>query len=103
MRAVPSAPEAVLWRCLVNRKLGVSFRRQVVLGPHCIADFVCASHKLVVEVDGAQHARRAQADARRDARLSRRGYRVLRIDAQLVLRAMPLALERIRETLAELG
>jgi hypothetical protein len=33
----------------------------------------------------------------------RLGYRVLRIDAQLVLRDLPAALELIRAALAELG
>jgi very-short-patch-repair endonuclease len=98
MRACPSAPEAVLWRALVNRKLGVSFRRQVPLAGY-IADFVCASHRLIVEVDGAQHALRARADARRDARLTRLGYRVLRVPAQVVMRNLPEVLQRIREAL----
>ena len=98
MRADVSPPERLLWSALVNRKLGVSFRRQVVLAGY-ICDFVCASRKLVVEVDGAQHARRAVADARRDACLVRLGYRVLRLEAQLVLRQLPLAVERIRAAL----
>ncbi len=100
MRACPSEPEAVLWRCLVNGKLGVSFRRQVPLLEDYVADFVCARRKLVVEVDGAQHARRARADARRDARLARAGYRVLRLDAQLVMRDLTRAVACIRQALA---
>ena len=98
MRACPSAPEALLWQALVNRKLDVSFRRQVPLAGF-ICDFVCAERRLVVEVDGRQHERRASADARRDRRLQRLGYRVLRLPAQLVLRELSVALERIREAL----
>ena len=101
MRADVSPPERLLWAALVNRKLGVSFRRQVPLAGY-ICDFVCASRRLVVEVDGAPHAWRAAADARRDACLARLGYRVLRLEAQLVLRALPVALERIRAALADL-
>lgn len=99
MRADASPPERALWAALVNRKLDVSFLRQVPLAGY-ICDFVAASHKLIVEVDGAHHARRAGADARRDARLARLGYRVVRLEAQLVLRQLPLALERIRAALA---
>ena len=73
MRADVSPPEQVLWAELTNRKLGVSFRRQVVLAGY-ICDFVCASRRLVVEVDGAQHRARRSADARRDACLARLGY-----------------------------
>jgi very-short-patch-repair endonuclease len=61
MRAEPSPPEELLWSALINRKLGVSFRRQVPLAGY-ICDFVCASRKLVVEVDGAHHAQRCSAD-----------------------------------------
>jgi very-short-patch-repair endonuclease len=99
MRVDASPPEQLLWAAIVNKKLGVSFRRQVLLGPGYICDFVCASCKLIVEVDGAQHVRRAAADARRDRKLERAGYRILRLEAQLVLSALPVALERIRAAL----
>ena len=98
MRADVSPPERLLWAALVNRKLGVSFRRQVVLAGY-ICDFVCASQRLVVEMDGAHHARRAAAGARRDACLARLGYRVLRLEARLVFRQLPLVVERIRAAL----
>jgi very-short-patch-repair endonuclease len=58
--------------------------------------------RLVVEVDGASHTLRRGHDARRDRQLARRGYRVLRLAAELVLRELPLALARIREVLGEL-
>jgi very-short-patch-repair endonuclease len=98
MRADASPPERVLWVALVNRKLGVSFRRQVVLAGY-ICDFVCASRRLVVEVDGAHHALRARADGRRDACLARLGYRVLRLEARLVLCELSLAVELVRVAL----
>lgn len=50
-----------------------------------IGHFVAASAKLVVEVDGLVHLRRGGADARKDRALRRLGYRVLRLDAALVL------------------
>ena len=95
----PSWPEAVLWRELRGGRLGVRFQRQVPLGGRFIADFVAPAARLVVEVDGAQHARRVAADARRDRVLRRLGYRVLRLDAQLVLRDLPAAVGRVREAL----
>jgi very-short-patch-repair endonuclease len=58
-----------------------SFRRQVVIGEKFIVDFVAPRETLVVEVDGrAYHERRHAADARRDRKLARLGYRVLRLD-----------------------
>jgi very-short-patch-repair endonuclease len=95
MRAEPSPAEQLLWAALVNRKLGVSFRRQVPLAGY-ICDFVCASRKLVVEVDGAHHARRAAADARKDRALASLGYRVLRIEASVVLRELAVAVGLVR-------
>ena len=53
-----------------NRKLGVSFRGQVPVAGY-ICDFVCASRRLPVEVDGAHHALRRAADVRRDAVVAR--------------------------------
>ena len=50
MRHAPTASEAALWRRLRGRRLGVQFRRQVVLGRY-IVDFVAPKARLVVEVD----------------------------------------------------
>ena len=98
MRADVSPPEQLLWAELTNRKLGVSFRRQVVLAGY-ICDFVCASRRLIVEVDGAHHRARRSADARRDACLARLRYRVLRIEAALVVRDLSAAVSRVQGAL----
>ena len=55
---------------------GLKFKRQLQLGPY-IVDFVCFDEKLVVEVDGSQHAE-SEKDARRDAYFAEAGYRTLR-------------------------
>jgi very-short-patch-repair endonuclease len=83
-RATPTESEARLWSALSAGKLGVHFRRQVVLGDRFIVDFVAPRVRLVVEVDGSYHAQRVAADARRDSKLRSLGYRVLRIPAALV-------------------
>jgi len=98
MRAAPSPPEQLLWAALTNGKLGVSFRRQVPVAGY-ICDFVCASRRLVVEVDGAHHVRRRGADARRDECLRRLGYRVLRLEARVVLRQLGDAVGLVRAAL----
>ena len=78
--------------------------RQVPLaGGRYIVDFLAPKHRLVVEVDGPHHSSRRAADARRDEKLRRLGYRVLRLDAQLVMRRLPEALEQIRAALREAG
>ena len=98
LRASPTPSEEVLWRAIRGQRLGVTFRRQVLVGRY-IVDFVAQSARLVVEIDGSFHESRQRADERRDAALSSAGYCVLRLEAQLVLCQLPLAVARIRAAL----
>ena len=100
MRQAPSPPEEALWRELRAGTLGVVFRRQVPLAGRFIADFLAPAARLVVEVDGPHHAQRRAADARRDRALARLGYRVLRLEAELVMGNASEAVVRIRAALA---
>ena len=94
LRQAPTDSEARLWRALRSSQLGVAFRRQVpVLG--FIVDFYAPAARLVVEVDGGYHARRTNADASRDRKLGRAGYRVLRIEAEQVMRDLPAAVANV--------
>ncbi|MBN1608021.1 MAG: DUF559 domain-containing protein [Polyangiaceae bacterium] len=103
MRFAVTSSEQLLWLELRGKRLGVSFRRQVPLGGRFIVDFLACGPRLVVEVDGGYHVRRVVADARRDRALVRLGYRVLRLDAELVVRDMAAAVELVRAALAEAG
>jgi very-short-patch-repair endonuclease len=76
----------------------VAFRRQVVL-VGLIVDFFAPAVRLVVEVDGGYHVLRRGADARRDLRLRGAGFRVVRIEAELVHRDLDAVVQRIREAL----
>ena len=98
MRVVATRSEALLWSRLRARQLGVAFQRQIVIGPF-IVDFVAPSVRIVVEVDGGYHVLRAQADARRDRKLRRAGYRVLRLEAELVERDIEAAVALVRAAL----
>ena len=91
--------EARLWSALNAGQLGVCFRRQVPVGARFIADFCAPSIKLIVEVDGGYHSRRCAADASRDRKLARLGYRVVRLEAELVLRDLPAAVALVRAAL----
>ncbi|WP_146910380.1 endonuclease domain-containing protein [Arenimonas daejeonensis] len=70
--------ERRLWRHLRNRQLlGLRFRRQhPIVG--FIADFACVEARLVIELDGGQHADAREYDLRRTEILEGAGYRVLR-------------------------
>lgn len=53
------------------------FRRQMPLGPY-FPDITCFAARLVIEVDGGQHAAANNADAARTRFIEREGFRVLR-------------------------
>jgi len=91
--------EAALWSALNARQLGVSFRRQVPVAGLFIADFLAPAIQLIVEVDGPIHARKQSADARRERKLKRAGFRVLRVSAQLVLGDLSAAVALVRAAL----
>jgi very-short-patch-repair endonuclease len=97
-RAALNAPEQMLWEQIRGGRLGVWFRRQVVIGRY-IVDFIAPRERLIVEVDGGYHATRDSGDARRDRKLVRMGYRVLRLDAELIRRDVLAAVEQIRTAL----
>jgi very-short-patch-repair endonuclease len=69
--------EMKLWFAVRDRRLaGLKFVRQKSIGPY-VVDFLCRDRKLIVEVDGGQHAESAH-DQARDAFLTAEGYSVLR-------------------------
>jgi very-short-patch-repair endonuclease len=77
LRRAGNIGEAVLWDELKDRKLGgYKFVRQHPIGPF-FADFACRTQKLVVEVDGSQHAD-SRSDRDRDAYMTAKNWSVLR-------------------------
>jgi adenine-specific DNA-methyltransferase len=76
-----SDEERILWMPLRDRRFAqFKFRRLVPLGDY-VGDFVCYDRKLVVELDGSQHAEPEQAafDSKRTAYLESARFRVVRI------------------------
>ena len=68
-----------MWYFLRNRRLKCyKFVRELVVGPY-IADFVCREKKLIIEVDGGQHATAISYDKRRTKFLENHGYTVFRV------------------------
>src|SRR5688572_4689255 len=92
--------EARLWFHLRNRAfMGHKFRRQHPIGLY-VVDFVCIEARLVVELDGGQHANQASGAAR-TAFLEADRYCVLRFwnndvltQTQAVLAAIDMELAR---------
>jgi len=94
--------EKRLWHFLQAEKLGVKFRRQAAIGAY-VVDFVCFSHKLIVELDGPQHVEEKgqEHDARRTAWLESRGCRVIRFRNQELDDDIWRVVEEIKRVLRE--
>ena len=98
MRKAGNQAEALLWTELKARRLnGFKFVRQFPAGPY-YADFLCRQAKLVVELDGSQHADSVH-DEKRDAFLNAAGYSVLRFWSVDMLRDRESVLATIVEAL----
>jgi very-short-patch-repair endonuclease len=87
LRKNPTPAELRFWQIIASVRTRHHFRKQVQMGPY-VVDFASHSAKLVVEIDGETHfvGDAPQRDARRDAALAARGYRILRIPNDQVMR-----------------
>ena len=78
LRRSLTAAEFALWTRLRSRQLGgFKFVRQEPIGRYYV-DFVCRERRLIIELDGGQHAENPE-DRQRDHALCALGYRVIRI------------------------
>jgi len=97
--------EQLVWKHLRNRQLyNYKFRRQFPIEPY-IADFVCLDLKLIIELDGGQHASQIDYDNQRSLFLEQRGFKVIRFwnndvieNTVGVLEAIYLAILEITKT-----
>jgi very-short-patch-repair endonuclease len=101
LRGALTDAEQKLWYHLRDRRFGGhKFRRQVPIGPY-IADFACMAERLIVEIDGGQHAERIGEDARRTRYLEMEGYRVVRFWNNEVLGNIDGVLQRLMAVIDE--
>ena len=89
--------EKLLWKQLERGQLGVSFRRQEPMRPF-VVDFVCFARKLIIEVDGSQHAE-SLTDEARDQYFEAKGFRTLRFWNSEVRNNLEGVVETIRQAL----
>jgi len=90
--------ERKVWFALKDRRIAAfKFHRQVPVGPY-IADFLCFELRLIIEVDGGQHADSVR-DVERDNWLTQNEFRVLRFWNNDVLRNLEGVLTRLAEQL----
>jgi very-short-patch-repair endonuclease len=98
LRARVTDAERKLWFALKDRRFAAfKFRRQVPIGPY-IADFLCFESRLILEVDGSQHAESVR-DVERDNWLAHNAFRVLRFWNNDVLQNLEGVLTSLAEQL----
>jgi very-short-patch-repair endonuclease len=98
LRKNSTLAENRLWYRVRNRELsGLKFVRQEPIGPYTI-DFICREARLVIELDGGQHAG-SESDRARDSWLVQHNYRVLRFWNNDVIKNIEGVFEAIVEAL----
>lgn len=89
--------ERRLWQQLRNSQMeGVKFRRQQPIERY-IVDFVSFDKRIVIELDGEQHAEAGQRDQQRDACLAKNGFSILRFWNNEIFENLEGVLEIIRQ------
>lgn len=98
-RTMTDAEQKLWYHLRAHRFMGRKFKRQKPLG-HYVVDFVCLEEKLVIELDGGQHAENVEYDKERDAWLHSEGYKVLRFWNNQLMNETDSVLEQIRLALS---
>jgi very-short-patch-repair endonuclease len=99
LRRSSTDAEKRLWRSLRSKLPQFKWRRQMPVGPYFV-DFACFAEKLIVELDGGQHADAADHDIARTRFLAAQGFRVVRFWNTDVLSNTNGVLERIAQELS---
>jgi heme b synthase len=100
LRVNQTDAEKLLWKHLKSKQLAhTKFRRQQPIGNY-IVDFISLDKKLVIELDGSQHAEEKNRDHERDRWLISQGFKVLRFWNKDVLQNIEGVLESIMEKIS---
>ena len=94
-RTMTDAEQKLWYHLRAHRFMGRKFKRQKPLGRY-VVDFVCLEEKLIIELDGGQHAENVEYDHDRDAWLRSQGYTVLRFWNNQLMSETESVLEQIR-------
>ena len=104
LRKNQTKSEKILWQTLRGNQLGIKFRRQhpikFNLGSQnrlFVADFYCASLKLIVELDGQIHLNQVEYDEYRTYLIEIMGYSVIRFSNDKIILQIDKVLEKIKD------
>jgi very-short-patch-repair endonuclease len=94
-RNLTDAEQKLWYHLRAHRFIGRKFKRQKPIGRY-VVDFICLEEKLIIELDGGQHAESLEYDHERDSWLRSQGYTVLRFWNNELMNETESVLERIR-------
>ena len=100
LKKLPTKAEKIMWQKLRNKQTSFKIRRQHIIDNY-IADFVCISKKVIIEIDGEMHLSRIEEDKIRTERLNELGYRVIRYSNDEVFKDADIVANHIRKYLEE--
>lgn len=99
-RNLTDAEQKLWYHLRAHRFMGRKFKRQKPIGRY-VVDFVCLEEKLIIELDGGQHAENCEYDHERDSWLRSQGYTVLRFWNNELMNETEGVLEKIRLALSK--
>jgi very-short-patch-repair endonuclease len=102
MRINPTKAEEMLWQKLKGNKNGYHFRQQHIINKF-IADFVCLSKNLIIEIDGDIHDLQIERDQERTRILKQLGFEIIRFKNEEVLENVDSVVQRIVSKLDNLN
>ena len=99
-RNKPTDAEKIMWEIVRNNKLGIHFRRQHAIDDF-IADFVCLSLSIIIEVDGSIHEKEENKidDERRTRILNEKGFIVIRFTNEDIIYNTDAVIKKIQDTI----
>lgn len=99
MRHPQTPAEAIVWRVLRNRQIGLKIRRQHPIDKFII-DFYCAEARLLIEIDGDSHfnSEQEEYDNERTAYLEELGYKVIRFTNDYVKNNIEAVINEIKRS-----
>ena len=100
LKKASTKAEIIMWKKLKNKQICFKIRRQHIIDNY-IADFVCISKKVIIEIDGEIHLSRMEEDKIRTERLNELGYRVIRYSNDEVFKDADIVANHIRKYLEE--
>lgn len=99
LRKRQTAHEQIMWELLRNRRFNnLKFYRQYRIGSY-IVDFLCKSHRLVLEVDGEIHRYKELEDCKRKEKIQTMGYSIVRCTNDEVETCPLVVLNRIEKAI----